>query len=174
MKGFGERPTVPLEAFLSRLPTEEAAEARAAAGQIDALERRIGPPGWFERNLVGFGLGALVLFTAGLVLLALRASGLIHFAGPDLVVPLLAAFPALVLAYLWSVRGRTRLDHEKMALNERHFLPHGGAYFGAREGRRTVTRVTPPGQDAPEDAPTLKERTEALHARATRGRRSLW
>ena len=167
MKGRGsQRETIPLEAFLAELPEPEAEEARVAARQIDALEREIGAPGWLERHLVGLGLGTLLLFTAGVVLLVLRATGLVGFAGLELVVPLLAAFPALVLAYLWSVRGRTRLDREKMELNDRHFLPHGGAYFGARDGHRRVMRVEPPR----EDAPTLKEKAERLHAEATRRR----
>ncbi len=101
-----------------------------------------------------------------MVVLVLRAGGLVAFAGFGLVVPLLAAFPALVLAYLWSVRGRTRLDREKMDLNERHFLPRGGAYFGASDGSRRVMRVEP----RREEPPTLKEKTERLHAEATRRR----
>ena len=162
----GQRETIPLEAFLAELPEAEAEEARLAARRIDALEREIGEPGWLERNLVGFGLGALVLFSVGVVLLILRATGAVAFAGLGLVVPLLAVFPLLVLAYMWTVRGRTRLDREKMELNERHFLPHGGAYFGARDGTRRVMRVEP----RREDEPTLRERAERLHAEATRRR----
>lgn len=162
----GQRDTIPLEAFLAVLPESEAAEVRAAAHRIDALEREIGPPNWLEQNLVGFGLGTLMLFTAGLALLALRAAGLIAFVGLGMVMPLLAAFPALVLAYLWSVRGRTRLDREKMDLNDRHFLPHGAVYFGDEDGNRLVMRVEPPA----EGPPTLRERTERLHAQATRRR----
>lgn len=160
------REVIPLEAFLAELPPADAEEARLAARRIDALEREIGGPGWLERNLVGFGLGALLLFSAGVVLLVLRAGGLVAFAGIGVVMLLLAAFPALVLAYLWSVRGRTRLDREKMDLNERHFLPRGGAYFGARDGSRRVMRVEP----RREEPPTLKEKTERLHAEATRRR----
>lgn len=161
-----ERETIPLEAFLAELPEPEAEETRKAARQIDMLEREIGAPGWLERNLMILGLGTLLLFTAGVVLLILRAAGLIGFIGFGLVVPLLAAFPALVLAYLWSVRGRTRVDREKMELNDRHFLPHGGAYFAARDGTRRVMRVEP----RREDEPTLRERAERLHADATRRR----
>lgn len=161
----GERETIPLEAFLAELPEPEAEAARTAAREIEALEHAVGGPGWIERNLMSLGLGSLILFTAGIVLLILRAGGLVH-PGLGLVILLLAAFPALVLGYLWSVRGRTRLDREKMDLNERHFLPHGGAYFGAPDGHRRVMRVAP----RREDAPTLKDRTERLHAEVTRRR----
>lgn len=166
MNGAELQRGIPLEAFLARLPEDAAAEARAAARKIDALEREIGPPRWLERNLVGFGLGALLLFTLGILLLAGRAAGLLRFVELFVVVPLLAVFPALVLAYLWSVRGRTRLDHEKMGLNERYFLPHGGVYFGTRDGTRKVIRVEPRA----EDAPTLREKAEKLHAEATKRR----
>lgn len=166
MIGPMQRQTIPLEAFLAVLPPDEAAQARASAARIDALERQIGPPGWLEQHLMGLGLGALVLFTLGVLLLAGRAVGLVGAIGSGAVVPMLAAFPALVLAYVWSVRGRTRLDREKMDLNERHFMPHGGIYFGARGGTRTVMRVE--RSEKPE--PTLRDRAHALHAEATRRR----
>lgn len=164
------RPTVSLETFLAELPAEEAAEARAAAARIDALERAIGPPGWLERHLVRLAVAALALFLAGVALLLARAYGLQFLPGAALV-PLLGAFPALVLGYLWSVRGRSRLDHEKMALNDAHFLPHGGVYFGAQGGdfggAARVMRVERPRAKA---APNLRERTHALHAEATKRR----
>ena len=160
------RETVPLETFLAELPEEEKAEAREAAERIDELERDIGPPGWIERHLVGLGLAALALFAAGLALFFARAGGIGWAPGAAVLVPLLAAFPLLALAYLWSVRARSRLDRQKMALNEAHFLPHGGVYFGSRAGRGQVMRVEPPS----EDEPTLRERAERLHAEATRRR----
>ena len=40
-----------------------------------------------------------------------------------------------------SERRRSGLDHEKMALNEQHFLPHGGFYFGAPDGGGKVVRA---------------------------------
>lgn len=172
------RPTVSLERFLAELPAEDAAEARAAAARIDALEREIGPPGWLERRVIRLGLAALALFAAGVALLLARAYGLQGLPGAVLV-PLLGAFPALVLAYMWSVRGRSRLDHEKMALNESHFLPHGGVYFGGQGGdfggdqgndlggAGRVMRVERPRAKA---SPNLRERTHALHAEATKRR----
>lgn len=162
---------VPLDAFLAELSADEAAQARAAAARIDALEREIEPPGWLERRIIGLGLGALALFAAGVALLLARAAGVVGWPGTAALVPMLGAFPALVLVYVWSVRGRTRRDREKMALNERHFLPNGGLYFGGHDGLcdRTprVMRVEPPPERA---EPTLREKTERLHAEATRRR----
>lgn len=166
MTGAGAQQSIPLEAFLAVLPAEEAAEARRAANEIDALEREIGPPGWLERHLAGLGLIALLLFTAGVLLLAGLAAGVLRGIGFVIVVPLIAVFPALMLAYVWSVRGRTRLDRQKMELNEHHFLPRGGVYFGERDGERLIMRVKPPEKSAP----NLRERAEALHAEATRRR----
>jgi hypothetical protein len=153
-----------LETFLAALPAQEAAEARVAAAGIDALERRTGPPGWIERNLIGLVLVALVLFglgVAGLTGVFTWGRDTLGLGGVTLMV---SAFPALMLAYLLSVRGQTRLDHEKMALNERHFLPHGGLYFGASSGPGKIMRV-----DRPQRAePNLRERIEAQHDAATK------
>ena len=153
-----------LEAFLAGLPDEDADHARATAARIDALERAIGPPGWIERNLIPLAALALVLFVIG-------AGGLFGVFGWGRAVFGLAgvalmvgAFPALMLAYLLSVRRRTGADHEKMALNEKHFLPHGGLYFGAAGGDGKVVPVDPP--EKPEM--TLRERTLAQHKAATK------
>lgn len=157
--------TTDLETFLAALPDEDAAEARVAAERIDALERQIGPPGWIERNLMWLAAAALVLFGLGVGgLVGVFASGreTIGLGGVTLMV---SAFPALMLAYLLSVRRQTRLDHEKMALNERFFLPHGGLYFGDAAGAGKVVRVDlPKGTE-----PNLRERIEAqYHAAAKR------
>ena len=69
-----------------------------------------------------------------------------------------------MLAYLLSVRGRTGIDHEKMALNEEHFLPHGGLYFGTINGDGGVLLVQPPKKDEM----NLRERTLAQHKAATK------
>ena len=74
---------------------------------------------------------------------------------------LVAAFPALMMAYLWSVRGRTAADHEKMALNEKHFLPHQGVYFGGG----AVVRVNWTKREL-----NLREQVEARHAEVTKRR----
>ena len=156
---------VDLETFLAGLPAEDAAELRVAAAEIEALEREVGPPGWIERNLVTLTLTSLVLFALGLAGLIGVLAGLTGVIGLGGIVLLVAAFPVLMLAYLWSVRGRTRVDKAKMTLNDRHFLPHGGVYFGAR-GNGKVVRVAPPQSGEP----NLRQRTEALHATATRRR----
>ena len=154
-----------LEEFLAWLAPEDAAAARVAAAWIDALERKIGPPGWIERNVVRLALAALALFLLGVggligVLGWVRA--IFGLGGVTLMV---AAFPALVVAYLWSVRGRTRADHEKMALNEKHFLPHDGFYFGARSGQGKVVRVDLQPVDM-----NLREQVEARHHAAMKRR----
>ena len=133
--------TLTLEAFLAGLAEEDAAQARVAAARIDALEREVGPPGWIERNLTWLVAAALVLFAigaGGLFGIFGRGRAVFGLGGVTLMV---AAFPALMLGYLLSVRGRTRADHETMVLNESHFLPHGGLYFGAADGLGKVVRV---------------------------------
>jgi hypothetical protein len=157
--------TLTLEAFLSRLTEEDAAEARVAAARIDALERAIEPPGWIEQNLMQLTLVALVLFVLGVggligVLGWIRA--MFGLGGVTLMV---AAFPALMLTYLWLVRGRTRADYEKLELNERWFLPHGGFYFGAANGGGKVVRVVwNPGEK------NLRDQVQARYDAATKSR----
>ena len=126
--------TLKLEAFLAGLGPEDADAARVAAARIDTLEREIGPPGWIERNLGRLTLVTLVLFVIGAGgLFGVFGWGRAVF-GLGGVTLMVSGFPALMLGYLLSVRGRTRADHEKMELNERYFLPHGGIYFGAAPG----------------------------------------
>ena len=173
--------TLSLEDFLAGLAAEDAARVRVAAARIDELEREVGPPGWIENNLVHLALAALALFglgVAGLIGVPGWVRAMFGLGGVTLMV---AAFPALVLAYLWSVRGRTGADYEKMELNEKHFLPHGGYYFGApagvgkvvRAGLRTIpgiriysqdgVSVSPRREAVPQ--PPVAPRPEALEAR---------
>ena len=157
--------TLTLEAFLAGLAEEDAARARVAAARIDALEREVGPPGWIERNLMRLALAALVLFLLGVggligVLGWVRA--VFGLGGVTLMV---AAFPALMLAYLWSVRRRTGADYDKMELNEKHFLPHGGYYFGASAGVGTVVRAQPKSGEK-----NLREQVQARYEAATKRR----
>jgi len=157
------RESTDLETFLASLPESEAAEARVAAARIDALENRVGPPNWIERNLIRLAVVTLVLFVIGVTgLIGVFAWGreTLGLGGVTLMV---SAFPVLVFAYLFSVRGQTRFDHAKMALNERHFLPHGGLYFGTASGAGKVVRVDPPKSGEP----TLRERIEAQHHAAS-------
>ena len=164
------RDSVDLETFILELPSGERDEVRAAAERIDDLEREVGQPGWLEENFFKLTIAALILFALGIAGLIGALAGLRGAIGLGGVVLLLAAFPTLVFAYLWSVRGRTRIDDAKMRLNERHFLPHGGVYFGGRSGKREVMRVEPPGEDKPD----LRERTRRLYAAATTTRRWRW
>ena len=162
MAKVGEK--IVLEEFLAGLAKEDVAAVRTAAARIDALEREVGPPGWIERNLVVLAVGALVLFASG-------AGGLFGVFGWVRAVfglggiaLMAAAFSALMMAYMLSVRGRTGVDHEKMALNEEHFLPHGGLYFGTINGDGEVLLVEPPKSVEM----NLRERTLAQHAAATK------
>ncbi|NIM29540.1 MAG: hypothetical protein GTO59_16320, partial [Gammaproteobacteria bacterium] len=88
-------------------------------------ERQVGPPSWLERNLISLAAIALALFLAGTGALIGLLPWLRSVIGLGGVTLLIALFPALMLAYLISVKGRTVIDHEKMALNDKHFLPHG-------------------------------------------------
>jgi hypothetical protein len=158
------RESTDLETFLASLPESEAAEARVAAARIDALEKQIGPPNWIERNLIRLTVVTLVLFVAGVTaLIGVFAWGrdTLGLGGVTLMV---SAFPALVFAYLISVRGQTQHDHAKMELNQRHFLPHGGLYFGTTSGAGKVVRVDPPKTGES----NLRERAEAQHSAAMR------
>jgi hypothetical protein len=164
MKQATARESTDLETFLAALPVEEAAEAKVAAARIDALENRIGPPNWIERNLIWLVAVTFVLFLLGVSgLIGVFAWGRDTF-GLGGVTLMVSAFPVLMFAYLLSVRGQTRFDHAKMALNERHFLPHGGLYFGTSSGTGMVVRVDQPCKDEP----NLRERAEAQYDAATR------
>ena len=154
-----------LEAFLAALPEEDAARARVAAARIDALEREIGPPGWIERNLAPLALAALVLFAigaGGLFGIFGWGRAILGLAGVTLMV---AAFPALMLTYLLSVRGRTQADHEKMKLNEKYFLPHGGLYFGTPTGSGKIVRA-----ERKSGEKNLREQVQARYDAATKRR----
>lgn len=162
------RQTVALEEFLAGLPAGAAAGARAAAARIDELERGVRPPNRIERNLAPLAIAALILFVLGVAAFAGLATGLRGVIGFGGVVLLIAAFPALVFAYSWSVRWRTAADRAKMALNAEHFLPHGGLYFGAPQGDGRVVRV-----EVDPEGPDLRQQTEALYRQST-ARRWWW
>ena len=170
MTEHGER--VGLDAFVAALPEADAAAVRAAAAQIDALEREVGPPGWIERNLIPLAGFTFAMLVVGVVALVSNAGGLRDTLGPGGLTLLLAAFPALIFAYLLAVRERTRLDKEKMALNETHFLPRGGIYFGSRGGTGEVVRISRPVKPQPDlRIPTLRDEIEATYRAVTRNPR---
>jgi hypothetical protein len=153
---------VDLETFLAGLPEPAGTEARTAATRIDLLERSVPPPNWIERNLSTLVIATLALFALGIASFAGLVAGLGGLFGLGGVVLMVAAFPGLVLIYAWSVRFRTAADREKMTLNQRYFLPHGGIYFGSPQGNGTVVRVATGGE-----GPNLRQRTEALYRQAT-------
>jgi len=159
--------TVDLATFLAGLPDEERARIRTAAARIEALERAIGPPRLIERHIVPLGIAALALFVLGVAGLVGGLAGMRGIIGLGGVLLLVAAFPLLAGAYLLSVRHRTRVDRIKMALNERHFLPRGGVYFGAGPGGAGKVLLVPPSQPR---EPTLRERTQAQYEKATKRR----
>jgi hypothetical protein len=141
----GER--LPLQRFLAGLDAPAAAEARAAAAQIDRLaligdrmegiERRFLP--WAAAGAVLFGIGLWLLFDPRIQ------------PGRLVLAVLLAALPAVACRYAWAVRPRTRADHAVERLNRAHFLPHGGLYFPPGRNPAAVVRVdwTPPEPEPP-------------------------
>lgn len=159
---------IPLETFLAELTEEKAADARAAARRIDMLERQVGPPGWLERNLISLALIALAFFVVGAGALIGAFAWLRSVIGIGGISLLVAAFPVLMFVYLVTVRGRTAVDNEKMRLNDRYFLPNGAVYFrdAGMRGPGFVLRVEP----RTKGEPTLRERTEAHYAAATKRR----
>ena len=156
---------VSLDAFLARLTDEDAAELRALAAQIDALEREVGPPNWIERNILWLGAAALALFGLGLAAFIGGFTGMMTAVGLGGVVLMVAGFPALIFAYLLSVRSHTRIDDRKMELNEKHFLPRGGVYFGAAHGDGKVLLVAPPAEKG---EPDLRSKVHAQYKAATK------
>lgn len=125
-----------LDDFVARLGTEDGAHARAAAEAIDELETRAHPVRGIERRLLPYFGVAVVAFIIGLIL---------FFSGKDSffgvlkemdnlgITLLLSGLPALVCYYAFRVRWRTRADARSFALNQKHFIPHGGIYFPAAE-----------------------------------------
>jgi hypothetical protein len=160
--------TQSLEDFLAGLPEEDREQVQAAAARIEAVEREIAPPTVIEQQLPWLAVAALVLFVLGVGGLFGMLGWVRAVFGLTMSVLMVSAFPVLMLVYLWSVRGRTAADHEKMALNEKHFLPHGGLYFGAADGEsgsgsRQVVRVDwKPGEK------NLREQVQARYDAATK------
>lgn len=146
----GER--VELEAFLAGLDDDAAAEARVAAAEIDRLARVGDGMAGVERRFLPWAAAAALLFALGLWLLfhpQIRIGWWIAV--------MLAALPAVSIAYAVRVAPRTRADNRAEALNRQHFLPHGGLYFPPGERSAAVVRVdwTPPEPSEP-DLPISK------------------
>jgi cbb3-type cytochrome oxidase subunit 3 len=131
---------IALDRFLATLPPEAAAELRAEAERIDALERQVMPVRGIERRLkvpfyvsaAMFVIGLVVFLASGRDLETVRA--LIGEIGLCL---LLGALPALAIYYAYRVRWRTRADRAAFEANRDHFMPHGVIYFPAPDKNQT-------------------------------------
>ena len=137
---------VSLEAFLGALDPETAAELRAIAARIDALERVADGLAGIERRLMPWvGMAALLfLFGIGLILTAGIATAMTASL-------CLLALPVVAGVYAWQIKPRTQADSEAQALNRAHFLPHGCLYFPRGTQPACVVRVDwvpPPPQPA--------------------------
>ena len=144
MSKAGEK--VSLDTFLSDLSTEDAAQVRVAAAEIDNLARIGHAMGAIEDRFRPFAIVSGVAFVIGLVL----------FFMPDLVnrwlsFVCLIALPVLCAIYAWKTRERTWADSDIEKLNKFFFLPNGGIYFAASETPAGVVRVkyTPPPPEPP-------------------------
>jgi heme/copper-type cytochrome/quinol oxidase subunit 4 len=141
--------TIDLETFLESLPTEAAANARAAAARIDELEHAAQRIGKSDRQYViaftvsvvlaliatYMALGGYSLFTGGYGKL-----------GDLLVLAMAGAFPVMIFIYSLRMRERTKLDQKKFDLIETYFMPHDGIYFPPSPGRETGTvSISPKG-----------------------------
>lgn len=146
---------IALDAFLDRLDPHSAAEARAAAGRMDELERVAQDLEGVERTYLPWAIGAVGLFIASGVLLLSDSSmfrGAQTFLGPVGLAGMAAALPILGIVYTFQVRGRTNADAEKFSLNKEAFAPHGGIYFPAPDGGVGTVYLTDPNKmSAPKD-----------------------
>ncbi len=137
-----QRQTMDLETFLESLPTEAAANARAAAARIDELEHAAQRIGESDRHyVIAFTVAGVLALVATFMALggySLYSGG--HGQLDDLVVLVMAgAFPTMILVYSLRMRERTRLDQKKFDLIETYFMPHDGIYFPPGPGRETGT-----------------------------------
>lgn len=146
---------IALDSFLGRLDPPTAAEARAAAGRMDELERVAQNLEGVERTYLPWAIAAVALFIASGVLL-LSDSSMFRdaqvFLGPVGLAGMAAALPILGIVYTFQVRGRTKADSEKFTLNREAFAPHGGIYFPAPDGGVGTVYLTDPNKkSAPKD-----------------------
>ena len=119
-----------LPEFLSRVDDTDAAELRAAAARIDDLARVGNAIEGIERRYLPWAVASGVAFVVGLWFFLNPGT-----ARPAVMIGCLAALPLVAAHYGWRVMGRTRADQQAYALNVRHFLPLGGLYFPAGNGR---------------------------------------
>lgn len=143
-----QSPTEPLDldTFLAGLPVEAAQELRAQAARIDELERYALPVRGIEERLKVPFLITCVMFVTGLAVF-LSGSSHLKFVwdliGPNGLMILLGALPALAAYYAFRVRWRTKADKIAFEMNRDHFLPKGVIYFPPPEpgGRATIVPV---------------------------------
>ncbi len=143
---------IELDVFLDRLDSDSAAQARAAAGRMDELERVAQDLEGVERAYLPWAIGAVALFIASGVLLLSDNSmfrGAQVFLGPVGLAGMAAALPILGIVYTLQVRGRTTADTEKFSLNKEAFAPHGGIYFPAPNGGVGTVYLTDPNKESP-------------------------
>jgi len=149
-------------AALSALTGADPATLRETAAEIDRLAARTRHLDDVERRYLPWAGGAGALFVLGVVLLF--NPGLLAWLPVDLgfwpVLACLLAFPAVAFLFARRVLPRTRADTAIDALNQQHFLPHGGLYFPAGPGPAGVILVdyTPPDRDAPADPRKVRAR----------------
>ena len=140
------REKIDLQQFLEGLAEPARAEARAAAGKIEELDRTAQQVAEIERRFLPWAVGAALAFVIGAVLVF--SDGDTFRQARDLLgfVPLaamLAAFPIVAIAYGLKVRYRTRADREVWQLNQTYFVPHGGIYFPPGEAKGGVYLTGP-------------------------------
>jgi hypothetical protein len=158
-----QRQTIDLETFLESLPTEAAANARAAAAHIDELEHaalRIGKSD--GQYVIAFAVaGVLALAAAFMALGGFKLFSGGYFSLVDWAVLLMAgAFPGMILIYSLRMKERTKLDQEKFEIIETYFMPFNGIYFPPGPGRKTGTiSITP------EDSRRTPNETDVKKAR---------
>ncbi|MGF1650893.1 MAG: hypothetical protein ACFCUN_10620 [Hyphomicrobiaceae bacterium] len=136
--------TLGLETFLTRLEPEAAAAARSAAMRMDEIEREIAHLEDVELNFIWPLRVGIVTFLVGAAIILLpgeTTAAIYRWLGPGLVVVMLGILPLSGLWYGWQVRERSRGDFNKIALNRKHFVPHGAYYFPSAGGAGHVVIV---------------------------------
>lgn len=139
---------VSLQAFVGSFGNEDAAdEARRAAHKMDVLERSIDDIRDLEERFRPLVIGAAIAFAIGAVIILVPhrwTFAAYQLIGSFGVVALLSGLPLLGAAYTVRVRKRSIVDLNKIALNRKHFVPHGGYYFPSEApgGAGHVIRMT--------------------------------
>lgn len=138
---------IPLEAFLERLPPDDAEAAREAAERMRLNEQFASRMRGVEKELAPYFITAGVSFVIGVIAILFFADpgGLVNRidgAWP-IVTASLAFLPLVLVIYAVRIRKRSVVDMDNVDLNQAHFLPHGAIYFpsDAPVGEQVVTLV---------------------------------